>query len=421
MNLLLFVLYFILFSWLLTRVRFIKNSGLSNSWLLCLFALKVAAGMAYGWFFTQIPHYKSEADTWKFFFEGSQQTELLLSNPGKYFGHMIDNPYGHAYRHLFSAVNSYWNDLKHLYMVKIVSIFNLFSGSRYYVNVIFYSFLTFFGPLAFIRVMNDVFPGRLKLITVSTFLFPSFLFWSSGIHKDGIVFTLLMLATYIFYFALKERKLGFKNVLWIILLIGLIFPVRNHVVLAAVPGFAAWWIAEKFFKEKWIAFFFVSVTGIAIFFCSKYIHPKLDLPISIVLRNKEFIKLGGHSFLPQQELKSTFPSFVRNAPQALNHTLVRPYITEVISPLYLLSALEILFIWILIFYWFFRFIENPYKHSVVLFLALVSFVLLLLTGYIVPQLGAIVRYRSIFFPLILVPIIATIKWPKFILKFFKYI
>lgn len=412
MTYLLFAVYLVLFSWLITRVKFIQQSGLPNYWLIGLFVLKVAAGVAYGWYYTTIPNYELSADSWKFFFDAKSDTQLLYQDPLRYFTSIYDNPYDRDYRHLFSSVNSYWNDLKHTYMVKIVSLFNVFSGSRYYVNVIFYSFITFFGPIAFIRVMNDVFPDRKLLITCGTFLFPSFLFWSSGIHKDGLIFTYISLIVFVMYFGLKKNKIGIKEFLLVGLLLMLIFPVRNHVVLACIPGLFAWWLAEKYFKRKWMAFALVTVLGTVAFFSAKYIHPKLDLPISITLRNKDFISLGGNSFLPQRKLEPTFTGFVQNAPQALNHTLVRPYVTEFLSPLYLASALEILCIWILVSVWFFRFTDNPYKHSVVQFLFLVSMVLLLLTGYIVPQLGAIVRYRAIFFPFILVPIIATIAWKK---------
>jgi hypothetical protein len=416
MSYLLFAIYLLLFCWLVTRISFFKKTGLTNQWIIGLFLLKIAAGVAYGWFFTTIPNYQSAADTWKFFFEGSKDTELLFTNPVRYFTSIADNPDGRSYGHFFSTVNSYWNELKHTYMVKFVSLLNVASGSNYYVNVIFYSFLTFFGPMAFIRVMNDVFPNKKKLITISTFLFPSFLFWSSGIHKDGLIFTLLTIAVFIFYFGIKEKKLGLKQFALVSFLILLIFPVRNHVVLASVPAFFAWWLAEKYFVRKWIPFILITMVCTTIFFGSKYIHPKLDLPVSIVLRKKAFIKLGGNSFLPQRELQANVKSFLLNAPQALNHALVRPYITEITSPLYLASALEILFVWLLVFVWFFRYTDNPYRHSVVIFLLLVSGILLLLTGYIVPQLGAIVRYRAIFFPYILVPIIATVDWKWNILK-----
>ncbi len=412
MTYLLFAVYLVLFSWLITRVKFIKQAGLPNYWLIGLFLLKVAAGIAYGWYYTTIPDYAVSADSWKFFFDAKNDTALLYKDPLRYFTSIYDNPYDKDYRHLFSSVNSYWNDLKHTYMVKIVALFNVLSGSRYYVNVIFYSFITFFGPIAFIRVMNDVFPNRKLLITASTFLLPSFLFWSSGIHKDGLIFTYISLIVFVVYFGLKKKRLGLKEILIVGLLLLLTFPVRNHVVLACVPGLFAWWLAERYFKRKWIAFALVTVLGTIAFFSAKYVHPKLDLPISIVLRNKDFIKLGGNSFLPQRKLEPTFTGFIQNAPQALNHTLVRPYVTEFLSPLYLVSALEILLIWIVVSVWFFRYTDNPYKHSVVQFLFLVSMVLLLLTGYIVPQLGAIVRYRAIFFPFILVPIIATISWKQ---------
>lgn len=408
----LFATYLVFFCWLITRIKFIQQTGLNNQWLIGLFVLKVAAGVSYGYYYSTIPNFAASSDSWKFFFDAKSDTQLLYQNPVRYITSILDNPYDREYRHLFSSVNSYWNDLKHIYMVKIVSLFNVLSGSRYYVNVIFFSFVTFFGPIAFIRVMNDVFPGKKLLITCSTFLLPSFLFWSSGIHKDGIVFLLMSLLVYIMYFALKEKKLGVRPVLLIGLCLLAIFPVRNHVVLACIPGLFAWWLAEKYFKRKWIAFVLVTIIGTSVFFGAKFIHPKLDLPISIVLRNKDFSKLGGNSFLPQRKLEPTFIGFLQNAPQALNHALVRPYVTEFLSPLYLVSALEILCIWLLVSIWFFRFTDNPYKHSVVQFLFLVSMVLLLLTGYIVPQLGAIVRYRAIFFPFILVPIIATIDWKK---------
>jgi hypothetical protein len=116
--------------------------------------------------------------------------------------------------------------------------------------------------------------------------------------------------------------------------------------------------------------------------------------------------------LPQRELQSNIFSFIKNAPQALNHSLARPYLLESYSPFYLICALEILVLWIIFGFWFFRPSEDPYRHSVVLFCLFISLILLLLIGYIVPQLGAIVRYRSIFFPFLAVPLLASIRWKK---------
>ena len=42
-----------------------------------------------------------------------------------------------------------------------------------------------FGPIAIYRVMNDVYPGKKLQVLIAVFLIPSFLYWASGLHKEG--------------------------------------------------------------------------------------------------------------------------------------------------------------------------------------------------------------------------------------------
>jgi len=371
--------------------------------------------MAYGFFYTRIPNYTLEADTWRFFFDSHSQTQLIFDNPLKFFAEIIDNPYGKKYRHFFSNHDSYWNDLRHIYMVKLVAFMNVFSGSKYYVNIIFYEFLTFFGPVAMIRVWKDVFPGKLKIIAGAMFTIPSFIFWSSGIHKDGIIFLAIgLIVFYAYNYFEKGRSMLYLALIFLLLL--LIFPLRNYVVLAIIPALAAWWWASQIKKYRWMPFLITTIVGSILFFTTKFIHPKIDLPIAIVMRNKDFIRLGGNSILPQPELKANFKSFVLNAPIAMNHALARPYLHEIKSFTYFLSAIEITTLWIIVIIWFFRHYGNPYRKPVILFLLMISMILLLLTGYIVPQIGALVRYRSIYLPLIIIPLMCTTNWKKRIKK-----
>jgi hypothetical protein len=64
--------------------------------------------------------------------------------------------------------------------------------------------------------MNDVFPNRKMVIMLGCFIIPSFLFWSSGIHKEGLIFTGIGLITYCIYFATKQ-KTWIKRILGIII------------------------------------------------------------------------------------------------------------------------------------------------------------------------------------------------------------
>jgi hypothetical protein len=393
-------------------MTFVKKSGLNPFWISGLFLIKVAAGILYGWYYSNTPDFQNQADTWKFYYDSLPQTEMLIENPLHFFKEIIFNAEGSSYWRLFSTTNSFWSDIKHLLMVKLMTIFNLLSGSQYYTNVIFYSFITFFGPIAFLRMMNDLFPGRRILLTACIFLFPSFLFWCSGIHKDGIIFLLLAIIFYNFYFGIKNKWNPIKYGIIIFICLVFLFAIRNYIALIVAPLLICWWIAEKWFIHKWIPFAFMSILGTGVFFGAKYVIPVVDAPAAVILRNKEFSRLGGQSMLPQRKIEPGFFSFLKNAPQALNHSLVRPYISEIYSSFYFLCAIEILLIWIFIFIWYFRYRENLFNHTSIIAIFLSSIVALLLIGYIVPQLGAIVRYRSIFIPFILAPIMATIRWKK---------
>src|SRR4028118_1058848 len=127
-------------------------------------------------------------DTWGYHYESVTEYRLLRSDPELFFSNIFQNTYPDGYTKFLASENSWWNDLKGTFFVKILAIFNLASFGNYYVNVIFYSFISLFGPIAIYRVMMDVFPGRKLPVLLATFLVPSVIYWTSGVHKDGIIF-----------------------------------------------------------------------------------------------------------------------------------------------------------------------------------------------------------------------------------------
>ena len=54
--------------------------------------------------------------------------------------------------------------------------------------------------------MKDVFPGKKMAVLFATFLVPSFLYWTSGIHKEGLIFTGISLIIYCIYFGTQRKK-----------------------------------------------------------------------------------------------------------------------------------------------------------------------------------------------------------------------
>ena len=118
------------------------------------------AGIFYGWIGLYYGGLAQMSDTWGFHQNSIAEYNLLKTDPGEYFTNLFHNPYEGGFEKFFNADDSYWNDLKANSFIKVLSIFNILSFGHYYVNVVFYSFITLYGPVAMYRVMSDVFPSR---------------------------------------------------------------------------------------------------------------------------------------------------------------------------------------------------------------------------------------------------------------------
>lgn len=410
---LLFVAYLVLFAWLVTRVKFFRKTELSNPQLIILFLLKVMAGIFYGWIGLYYGGLAKMQDTWAFHSEGLQEYQLLFNNPGEYMTNLFKDPGGGGLLNLFGGTDSYWNDLKGNMFIKILSVFDVFSFGFYYVNVIFYSFFTLFGAIGIYRVMSDVFPGKKPIILVATFLVPSFLYWTSGLHKEGLIFTGMSLVIYGFYFGMKEKKWGWKRILAILAGLFVLLVFRNFLLFIIIPAIIAWFCATRWPRYSLSIFSGIYLLFGVLFFTARYISPALDFPQAVVNKQQEFIELkGGNSSIPIRQLEPNAISFLKNTPQAINLSTIRPYPSDVRHILSLAAAIEInvlLLLFLLFIIWHKK--GNP-SRNVIYFCLFFSFSVLLAIGFSVNNLGAIVRYRSIIMPLLIVPMAASLDWNR---------
>lgn len=418
---LLFAGYLILFAWLVTRVRFFNRSGLNNSQLIIIFLLKVMAGIFYGWIGLYYGNLAQMSDTWMYHFMGRDEYKLLQQQPHEYLINLFHNTYEAGYTRFFAGSNSYWNDLKSNAFIKLLSVFNIFSFGNYYVNVIFFSFISMVGPMAVYRVMIDVFPEKKIPVLVAVFLVPSFLYWSSGLHKDGIIFTAIGLTIYHTYFMLKENHFSIKRMLFILLGLLIILVLRNFLFIIFTPALFTWVIADRFPKKSLAIFCGIYFLFAILFFTGKYINPHFDFPRAVVDKQTEFLQTPGASSVPINKIEPTAASFLKNLPQTLSLTILRPYPSDVKHLLSLAAATEVFIILTLLVVFFIWHTNGIHSKSFIYFCLFFSFTLLLGVGYTVNNLGAIVRYRSIAFPLLLTPIFARIDWKRLYNTYFEKI
>ncbi|MEO6844808.1 MAG: hypothetical protein ABI184_06520 [Ginsengibacter sp.] len=344
---------------------------------------------------------------------GIEEYHLLFQNPHEYFLNIFQSNSPEAYSRLLDDSHSYWNNLRTNLLIKMMSIFDLLSFGDFLINTLFYNFLVFFGFIALFRVFIKIFPKCYYLLLTCIFIFPSALFFTSMINRDGLILLSLSMIIYHIFFIISDR-FSLKRTAIIVFFLLVIFLLRNFVFITLIPALIAWLIANKFPKYAFLSFVVVYAFTTVLFFSSSYISPRANLPQYVSSRQKSFIHIGeeGNSTISIKPLYPNLKSFISNAPQAFNHALMRPYLSEATRIEYVPFALEVFIIELIFVVFLFYHKKNILVNPLIYFFVFLSFTMLLITGYTVPIIGAIVRYRSIYFIFLTIPILCYTDWQK---------
>lgn len=387
-----FLFYCIVFIYLIYRFTR-KKTPVTFTELAAAFLFKVAMGCLYGYVYG---HYYGGDDTWMYHTYSLEAWHELLHDPGAYFRKLGPaNSFALSDGSFGDGLRIYLQSLENEGIIKPLSIANIFSRGNYYINVVFFNFILFWGHYWLFSLFVKDFPGKRKPLLLLIFFFPPLVFWLSGIRADGLI--LFFLALLLVHF----RRWLYEHKKWSVLycaLAGLgIFLFRNQVVLIVIPSLIAWYISVKFNRKPLITFLWVFGVGAVLFFATAWVSPGKNLPNMIVQRQQEFMALQGTRF-PLDSLQPSIASFARVLPQAVSHTFIRPYIWEAKGLLQLMTAVEIIVCWLLVLlaiikkemYW-----KSYFQKPLFVFSLFFGIILYIFIGYIIPFPGAIVRYKAI--------------------------
>jgi hypothetical protein len=235
------------------------------------------------------------------------------------------------------------------------------------------------------------------------------------VHKDGFVFVGIAFITYLLASFEKQpkQKRWIKNVLLVacLLIVGLF---RSFLLMILLPAGLAWWISGAIKKKTTTIFVATYLVTSVLFFCSAYWGSQLNLPEAVVQRKQAFEKLPkGLTHIEMQDLEPTISGFLHHLPQALNHSLLRPYVWEYNSWSVRMAGLEIMvYACLIVLCVFFFKKNNALNHRLIWFGFFVFTGMMLLIGYTIPNIGAIVRYRSIFWVFAICPMLCSTDWRR---------
>lgn len=407
LSLILFLVYVAAFLWFVPQFAFVRRTGLPDSTqrlLICFKLLCAVAGAAY---LTSIPN----SDALAFNMAIQEQFQILIHSPANYFNEISYQYDQHGFGGLFKASDSFWGYIRHHLVYVFSAPMNFISGGNFYFNSVIFSSFTFFGHLFFFKVFDSLYPGNKWMLIASCFFIPSLLLFTSCIHKDGFVFVSVAILSYIFYRGLQHLKvLAFKYVMSFLLALVCIFLFRNYVLVALLPAMLVTYLAHQSYKWRMSITLIAYVLFATLFFVTGTFNNSFDLPQAVVKRKQDFNLLeGGRSNLPMRDLHPNAGSFINNTPEALSHVMLRPYPFEDKGVVYNLAAIELYFYLLILGFAIWKkrkSLNTIHSFNIYGFAFFLSMVLII--GFTIPNLGAIVRYRSLIWIFVLTPTLIAV-------------
>lgn len=400
MDLLVITFYIFILSFLVYKSSFFNSLFPNNKTIIPLLAsLKMLAGIFYMYY-----HYNFEnaGDINCYIADGQIIYEQLQINPLHYIELTFGLNNTQIPVHLETPIYAmgFWEDTSAYLIVRFNAVVRLFSFGNVYVHGLFSGFFSFVGCYFIALTIKE----NLKLDTtsiVSIFLFPPILYWTSGPHKEFVSIFGLGLLLFGFFKSINEN-MKIKYLLISILGFCILGLVRVHIAIFFIPSLLAFLLVKKFnFK---IIFTYLIVFIVFILASSIFPNPLTDSNlIDLILSKKQDFKVlnRGNTIVELNEYNN-FKDILFSLPQALLNTISRPFVWEIKNIKLAFISIESSIISIIIVLGMFSFKKLNYNQKNIMFLMIsFSFTYLILVGLIVPNWGAIIRYRSIALVLII--------------------
>jgi hypothetical protein len=422
----LFIFWFALALVALRKFSVFRNSGLQPNFITALFAIKWIAGTVLILIYTYYYPDRHTADIYKYYDDAVVINSALYQDPSAYFqlvsgiGDQSENclPYlkqmsnwaPHSEQWLaYAQTGDYNYFLSNRLITRIHALLMPFSQGFIYTHGIFFNLFSILGIVLFYRLVKAQLNLSIPVLLVFCFL-PSTLLWCSGLLKDCLVFS----AVCILFYALFSERSQMKTIIRIaiILLMIMLLLYTKFYIVAALALSIFWYVIElKIFKGK-TRFSIISFALVGMLF----LFSPLGNRSAHILSGKreEALKAAVFGDARHQSfyhnIDPTLPSILKEIPNALYDAFCFPMPwNSGGSPFILLASLENLLPIILLIL-LFQSIRRNKLNNLEISLLLYGISLALIIGFTTPVTGGLVRYKTAFFPFILMVLVNRSAW-----------
>jgi hypothetical protein len=394
---LLLTLSFVLLAWPKNNISAFFN--LPRKTIIILFSLKLAMGFLLSWVYAEHYQDRSIADTYKYFDDAGKFYEVFKKEPSAFFDIIIGSEDLSAEaRELVSETHNwypvsrrtFYNDNRTI--IRMNALFSLITGHYYWSNLLLFLWIAFLGQLLLFKIGLNYLSNRKVEWLIVCFLFPSVMFWTSGILKEAPL--LFLTGLLLFQFTKYREKLSWWRWGIVGLSIFSLIYIKFYVVLFMIPAALILMQLEYIKIGRKQLLLGNAVLWVLIAQVWHWIHPRWSAFTILKWKKNDFVGLArvmdANSFLKTYPLEDNLWSFLLNIPQGIVNTFLRPFPWEVKNLMMTFATVEniILFILMLIF---FKQKEKWSNVSIACLLYALAFSAII--GMITPIAGSLVRYK----------------------------
>jgi|JI9StandDraft_2_1071091.scaffolds.fasta_scaffold37132_1 hypothetical protein len=407
------VVFAIVFTVIVHRWRFFHVQEIPKNWIFGAWVLKMIAGIAFWMVYTIYYSDPTESDALRYFKDALTIKAQWYQNKDVFWSFMLgqnmDHPeYIKLYDQLVAWSSEYRYGLSNdcSTIIRINVLLSFISFENFHVHTLCMSFMCFIGYMGIYRAFKSLLEGKEKWLFAACFLLPSVLFWSSSVLKEAPLFMclgLLLLSIQKIFYSKKEWQyfiiFGFSFTMLIY--------IKVYVVVSLIPSLISLTVI-KLSGQKHVLLKFI-LTHIICFIVAEQAHHFFrggDFIYVLHKKQIDFYNLaqltdaGSAIYIPPV---SNASNFFLHYPEAFFLTYFRPHLFEAKSLVYLVFSIENA-VYLLICIGTLFFFKRPKESHLPMILMIVSYLLIIaaILGNCVPILGAMVRYKVVALPFLMI-------------------
>lgn len=384
---LLIIVHLVLIGWLAKKVARTQEDKLF--WPALVW--KCLAGIALGSLYF---HHYGYGDTVTYFLDAAN---VLRQGPSYTFDFMLNGP----------KLEGEWNGAERsVYMVKWLLLPMAVTGNNYWISSIYFSILSFLSAWYLYLTVVRKFPDTRLAAAIAFLLYPSIVFWSSGVIKESLASAALMVSAAVvfrIYYHIRIRAwewLAAGVAIWIL------WSLKYYWAAALVAVWIPTWLVRgvlpnlSVVRSLLVWAILLLIIGVA----TTTLHPNfhLDRLAAVVYENNlAFMKLSKPPVIHFDSLAPVGTSLLLNAPWALWSGVFRPGIWEASGPIGWIAALENTLLLLMLIAAFVRYRTWHIGQDSVLLITSILVYCAALTIFLTlstPNLGTLSRYRVGYLP-----------------------